>query len=84
MNKNIDSKVQVINNVLSSLKDLDQNTLDKIENILYINFEKYEIKEKCTEVVVHDDSNLGLIKKFIVTKNLRAISKNFKEVSARA
>lgn len=41
----MDAKVQVINNVLSSLKDLDQNTLDKIENILYINFEKYEIKE---------------------------------------
>lgn len=41
----MDAKVQVINNVLSSLKDLDQNTLDKIENILYINFEKYKIEE---------------------------------------
>lgn len=70
----MDAKVQVINNVLSSLKDLDQNTLDKIENILYINFEKYEIKEKCTEVVVHDDSNLGLIKKFIATKKLEGKS----------
>lgn len=66
----MDAKVQVINNVLSSLKDLDQNTLDKIENILYINFEKYKIEEKYTEVIVHDDSNLGLIKKFIVTKKL--------------
>lgn len=66
----MDVKVQVINNVLSSLKDFDQSTLDKIENILYINFEKYEIKEKCTEVVVHDGSNLGLIKKFIATKKL--------------
>lgn len=70
----MDVKVQVINNVLSSLKDLDQNSLDKIENILYINFEKYEIKEKCTEVVVHDDSNLGLIKKFIATKKLEGKS----------
>lgn len=66
----MDAKVQVINNVLSSLKDLDQNTLDKIENILYINFEKYKIEEKYTEVLVHDDSNLGLIKKFIATKKL--------------
>jgi hypothetical protein len=66
----MDAKVQVINNVLSSLKDLDQNTLDKIENILYINFEKYKIEEKYTEVIVHDDSNLGLIKKFIATKKL--------------
>lgn len=64
------AKVQVINNVLSSLKDLDQNTLNKIENILYINFEKYKIEEKYTEVIVHDDSNLGLIKKFIATKKL--------------
>lgn len=70
----MDAKVQVINNVLSSLKDLDQNTLDKIKNILYINFEKYEIKEKCTEIVVHDDSNLGLIKKFIATKRLEGKS----------
>lgn len=70
----MDVKVQVINNVLSSLKDFDQNTLDKIENILYINFEKYEIKEKCTEVVVHDNSNLGLIKKFIATKKLEGKS----------
>nr|DAR20273.1 MAG TPA: hypothetical protein [Caudoviricetes sp.] len=66
----MDAKVQVINNVLSSLKDLDQNTLDKIENILYINFEKYKIEEKYNEVIVHDDSNLGLIKKFIATKKL--------------
>lgn len=66
----MDAKVQVINNVLSSLKDLDQNTLDKIENILYINFEKYKIEEKYTEVIVHDDSNFGLIKKFIATKKL--------------
>lgn len=70
----MDAKVQVINNVLSSLKDLNQNTLDKIENILYINFEKYEIKEKCTEVVVYDNSNLGLIKKFIATKKLEGKS----------
>ena len=55
---------------MSSLKNLDQNTLDKIENILYINFKKYEIKEKCTEIVAHDDSNLGLVKKFIATKKL--------------
>lgn len=30
----MDAKVQVINNVLSSLKDLDQNTLDKMTDYL--------------------------------------------------
>lgn len=70
----MDIKVRVINDVLSSLKELDQNTLDKIENILYVNFENYEIKEKCTVVVVHDNTNLGLIKRFIATKKLEGKS----------
>lgn len=59
----MDAKVQVINDIMSSLKDLDQKTLDRTENILYVNFKKYDIKETCTEIVIHDDSNLGLIKK---------------------
>ena len=70
----MDVKVQVINDIMSSLKDLDQKTIDRIENILYVNFEKYDIKETCTEIVVHDDSNLGLIKKFIATKKLEGKS----------
>lgn len=40
----MDAKVQVINDFMSSLKDLDQKTLNRIENILYVNFEKYDIK----------------------------------------
>lgn len=70
----MNAKVQIINDVLSSLKDFDQKTLDRIENILYVNFENYEVKEKCTQVVVHDNSNLGLIKKFIATKKLEGKS----------
>lgn len=63
------AKVQVINDIMSSLKDLDQKTLDRIENILYVNFKKYDIKETCTEIVIHDDSNLGLIKKSLQLKS---------------
>ena len=80
----IDAKVQVINDFMSSLKDLDQKTLDRIENILYVNLEKYYIKETCTEIVIHDDSNLGLIKKFIATKKLEGKSvRTLKKISAR-
>lgn len=70
----MDIRTQVINNIMQSLTDIDQNYLDKIERILHIELNKYEMQERCTNMIVHDNSNLGFIRKFIATKRLEGKS----------
>lgn len=70
----MDIRTQIINNTMEALVGLDLDILDQIERILYIQLNNYEIQERCTEVVIHDDSNLGLIRKFIATKRLEGKS----------
>ena len=70
----MDVRTQIINNVLGALAGIESGILDKIESVLHIQLKDYEIQERCTEVVVHDGSNLGLVRKFIATKRLEGKS----------
>lgn len=70
----MDIRTQVINNVLETLADLDSEILERVERSLYIHLNNCEMQERCTEIVVHDMSNLGLIKKYIATKRLEGKS----------
>lgn len=70
----MDIRTQVINNVLETLSDVDCKLLQRIENSMCIELNKYEMQERCTDIVVHDDTNLGFIKKFIATKRLEGKS----------
>lgn len=71
---NMDIRTQVINNIMESLSDIDKEILERIERVLYIQLNNCEVQERCTEIVVHDGTNLGLIKKFIATKRLEGKS----------
>ncbi len=67
-------RTKIIDNVLETLVGMDSEVLDKVESSLHIQFKDYEIQERCTEVVVHDGTNQGLVKKFIATKRLEGKS----------
>lgn len=70
----MDIRSKIIDKVLEALSGIDQNVLEKVERTLYIQLQEYEVQERSTEIVVHDNSNLGLVKKFIATKKLEGKS----------
>lgn len=70
----MDIRSKIIDKVLEALSEIDQEVLGKIERTLYIQLQEYEVHERCTEVVVHDNSSYGLVKKFIATKKLEGKS----------
>ena len=70
----MDIRSKIIDKVLEALSGIDQEVLGKIERTLYIQLQEYEVHERCTEVVVHDISSYGLVKKFIATKKLEGKS----------
>ncbi len=70
----MDVRTKIIDKVIEALPDVGQEILDRIERTLYIQLKEYEVQERNTEVVVYDNSNLGLVKKFIATKKLEGKS----------
>lgn len=70
----MDIRSRLIDDILGSLMELEQETLNHVEQVLCIKLKDYEIHEKTTELVIHDGSNLGMLKKFIATKRLEGKS----------
>ena len=66
----MDIRANIIEKVLQSLPEINQDILDKIERVLYIQLQEYEVTERCTEMVIHDNTNIGFVRKFIATKKL--------------
>lgn len=70
----MDIRTEIINKVLQSLDGVQQDVQDRVEAALHIQLKDYEIQKRCTEITVHDGSNLGLVRKFIATKRLEGKS----------
>lgn len=70
----MDVRSKIIDHVLSSLSDLDSHILNQIEHVLLVQLQDYEIQERCTEIVPHDNTSMGLVRKFIATKKLEGKS----------
>lgn len=70
----MDTRTEIINEVMNYLSDFDAEQLKKINNVLYIVLDKYEVQERCTAVALADDSPDMILKKFIATKRLEGKS----------
>ena len=70
----MDIRSEIIDQVLTALVGVEQEVQDKVERILYIKLQRYEVQERCTEVTIHDNSGMGLIRKFLATKRLEGKS----------
>ena len=70
----MDVRAKIVDKVLENLPELDPELRDKVERVLLVSLQDYEVQERCTDVVVHDDSSLGLVRKFIATKKLEGKS----------
>ena len=70
----MDIRTKIVDQVLENLPELDPELRDKVERVLLVSLQDYEVQERCTEVQIHDDSSLGLVRKFIATKKLEGKS----------
>lgn len=70
----MDVRAKIVDKVLENLPELDPELRDKIERTLLLSLQDYEVEERCTEIQVHDGTNLGLVRKFIATKRLEGKS----------
>lgn len=73
----MDTKLQLINEIMTSLADVDETVAEHIQNILVIKLESYDIAKKTTELTVTDEhSSSALIKKFFATKRLEGLAES--------
>lgn len=70
----MDVRSKIVDQVLESLPELSADLREKIERTLLTSLQNYEVQERCTEVAVHDNTNMGLVRKFIATKKLEGKS----------
>lgn len=70
----MDVRSKIVDQVLESLPELSADLRDKIERTLLTSLQNYEVQERCTEVSIHDNTNMGLVRKFIATKKLEGKS----------
>lgn len=70
----MDVRMELINRVVGALADVAQDVVDRVENVLLIQLQDYEVQERCTDLIPHDSSNLGYVRKFIATKRLEGKS----------
>ena len=70
----MDVRAKIVDQFLENLPELDPELRDKVERVLLVSLQDYEVQERCTDVVIHDDSSLGLVRKFIATKKLEGKS----------
>ena len=81
----MDIKEEAIQEVTNMLvgKDL---TIEVVQDAITIILNKYDMQKRCTEVIIRDNSNEGLLKKFVATKRVEGISestlKRYKEQNA--
>lgn len=70
----MDVRSKIVDQILESLPELSADLREKIERTLLTSLQNYEVQERCTEVAIHDNTSMGLIRKFIATKKLEGKS----------
>ena len=55
----MDVRAKIVDQVLESLPELSADIRERIERTLLTSLQGYEVQERCTEVAVHDNTNMG-------------------------
>lgn len=70
----MDVRSKIVDQILESLPELSADLRERIERTLLTSLQNYEVQERCTEVAIHDNTSMGLVRKFIATKKLEGKS----------
>ena len=73
----MDVKCEILDNVTTAVTGIITGTaLEKLKEVLMLELAKYEVQERCTEIVVRDGSAEDLLRKFFATKRIEGKSEN--------
>lgn len=73
----MDIRLEIVDNVLAVMTGLIATELQsRLQTVLLTELNKYEVQERSTEIVIHDGSAEGLLKKFLATKRIEGKSEN--------
>lgn len=73
----MDIRDKIINDVLGDLRGkMAEDDLSRVQDILVIQLNKYELQERCTDVALVDNTPEKLLKKFIATKRIEGLAES--------
>ena len=71
----MDIRSKIIQEVTGALQGrADDDIISMVQDVLTLQLSSYEVTERCTEVIVRDDSAQGMLKKFLATKRVEGIA----------
>ena len=80
----MDTRNEILTNVLAAMSSIITGVaLDQLQSVLVSELAKYEVQERCTEIVVRDGTSEGLLRKFLATKRVEGKSENTLEYYSR-
>lgn len=72
---NIDARSNLINDIKYKLAEsLNDEQMSKLDNVLHLQLDKYEIQDRCTNLTLTNDSPLNYLQKFVIAKNIEGLS----------
>ena len=73
----MDIRTKILKNITNTLYGkVSDDTINIIYDVLTIELNNYEIQDRCTEIVLHDNDNEKMLKKFLATKRIEGIAES--------
>ena len=66
----MDARTEILEYVLQEMGHLPEAELSMLERVLCGKLRDYEVQERSTEIIIHDGTAMGLLKKFLATKRV--------------
>ena len=66
----MDARTEILEYVLQEMGHLPEAELSMLERVLCGKLNDYEVQERNTDIVVHDGTAMGLLRKFLATKRV--------------
>jgi len=71
----MDIRTTIVENVIKNLiGKADESVINLVQDVLIIELNNYEVQERCTDIIVHDDTIEDVLKKFVATKRIEGIA----------
>ncbi len=68
---------EIVQKIMDALDGrTDTETKDVVRDVLTIELNRYELQERCTEIVVQDDTAERILKKYIATKRIEGVAES--------
>lgn len=73
----MDIRLQLMQDVILDLSGkLDVETISVVQESVILALQNYEIQERCTDVAIYDNSNDGMLKRYLASKSVEGLAES--------